>query len=184
MLSINITEELHLEQLQQSHGEDLFLLTDKNRAYLRQWLPWLDSVNNRDDTQKFIDTTIQQFNEDKGPQYAIIFQSELVGTVEVHPFQTVNKIAGLGYWLAEDKQGLGIMTLCCKNLIRQAFEQYDINRLQIYATELNTKSRAIPQRLGFTFEGVLRQHENLYNTFVDHALYSMLKSEYQSTKHS
>lgn len=69
------------------------------------------------------------------------------------------------------------------SIFRQAFEQYDINRLQIYAAELNTKSNAIPERLGFTFESVLRQHENLYNTFVDHALYFMLKSEYQSTKY-
>ena len=46
----------------------------------------------------------------------------------------------------------------------------------------NIKSRAIPERLGFKYEATLRQCEWLYDHYVDHAVYSMLASEYTDRK--
>jgi len=44
----------------------------------------------------------------------------------------------------------------------------------------NKKSRAIPKRLGFKEEGIIRQTEWLYDRFVDHVVYGMLIDEWQS----
>ncbi|WP_242967796.1 GNAT family N-acetyltransferase [Tepidibacter mesophilus] len=48
--------------------------------------------------------------------------------------------------------------------------------------KINVKSRAIPQRLGFKNEGVLREAEWLYNHYVSHVVYGMLDNEWDSTK--
>jgi ribosomal-protein-serine acetyltransferase len=54
-----------------------------------------------------------------------------------------------------------------------------MNRLQIRAAVDNTRSRAIPERLRFTFEGVQRQAKLLNDDFQDLAVYSMLAAEWQ-----
>ena len=58
------------------------------------------------------------------------------------------------------------MTACTKVLIRYVFEEFDINRVEIQMSTRNPK-RAIPERLGFTQEGVLRSNERLRGEFSD-----------------
>ncbi|TGV06666.1 N-acetyltransferase, partial [Mesorhizobium sp. M00.F.Ca.ET.186.01.1.1] len=55
----------------------------------------------------------------------------------------------------------------------------NLEKITIQAATGNAKSRAIPERLGFQLEGILRRNEFLYDHFVDHAVYSMLKEEWQ-----
>jgi ribosomal-protein-serine acetyltransferase len=45
----------------------------------------------------------------------------------------------------------------------------------------NTRSRAIPERLGFTQEGILREAKRIRGRFEDAALYSMLASDWIPT---
>jgi ribosomal-protein-serine acetyltransferase len=92
----------------------------------------------------------------------------------------VNRVGEIGYWLAAAAQGRGTMTECCRLLVRYAFLTLDLNRVEIAAATGNQRSRAVPERLGFKFEGVLREREELYGTFVDHAVYSQLRSEFDS----
>ena len=176
---ITISPEISLRRLELIDADELFLLTDENRTYLRQWLPWLDFVNQPEDTKAFIQTTITQYENNLGSQFAIISQNKIIGVIGFHPIDQANHIAEIGYWLAEKCQGRGIITESCKTLIKQAFGSLNINRVQIPAAERNSKSRSIPERLGLKFEGVIRDKENLYGVFVNHAMYSMLKSEYE-----
>ena len=53
------------------------------------------------------------------------------------------------------------MTRCTKALIQYVYEEYDINRIEIRMSTKNKKSRAIPIRLGFTQEGILRSDERV-----------------------
>jgi ribosomal-protein-serine acetyltransferase len=55
-----------------------------------------------------------------------------------------------------------------------------LNRVEIRAAEFNTRSRAIPERLGFTQEGIIRQAEWLYDYYVDHVVYGMLSEEWKT----
>ena len=74
------------------------------------------------------------------------------------------------------------MTQCCRFVVRYGFLTLDLNRIQIAAGTENHDSRAIPERLGFKFEGILRGRENLYGTFIDHAMYSLLRSEFDAAE--
>jgi ribosomal-protein-serine acetyltransferase len=66
----------------------------------------------------------------------------------------------------------------CAGLIAYAFDDLQLNRIAIAAALENRKSRALAERLGFTFEGVRREAEWLYDHYVDHALYGLLRREW------
>ncbi len=72
------------------------------------------------------------------------------------------------------------MTSVVKTLLDIGFQQYALNKLEIHCAENNARSRAIAERLGFTYEATLRECEWLYSSYVNHAIYSMLASEYSS----
>ena len=88
----------------------------------------------------------------------------------------------LGYWLAQPYQGKGLMTRACQTLITYAFSELKMNKVEIRCATGNTASAAIPQRLGFTQEGIIRQAEWLYDHYVDLSLFGLLESEWRQQR--
>lgn len=173
-----ISESAELRLLSMNHRYELFNLVDANREHLREWLPWVDANRSLADTESFLRSTINQHESGRGPQYAIFFEMAMCGVCGFHAFDTANGIGGVGYWLSRAYSGHGIMTLSVKALIEAGFQEHRLNRIEIACATGNARSRAIPERLGFKLEGVLRERENLYGRRVDHAIYSMLASEF------
>jgi ribosomal-protein-serine acetyltransferase len=85
----------------------------------------------------------------------------------------LERIGYIGYWLAQSHRGKGIMTESCRSLINYGFNTLKLNRVVIACATANQRSRAIPLRLGFTHEGVVRDAEWLYTEFVEHDLYAL-----------
>ena len=54
-----------------------------------------------------------------------------------------------------------------------------LNRVEIRAAPENRRSRAIPERLGFTEEGTLRQAERVGERYLDSAVYAMLAEDWK-----
>jgi ribosomal-protein-serine acetyltransferase len=175
-----IDSRVALRVLREDDAVELFALTDANRAYLRRWLPWVDLVMSEDDSRSFIASATTQREEGRGPTFGILCDGALAGVVGFLPVDRVNRIAEIGYWLAPAEQGRGVMTQCCRFVVRYGFLTLDLNRIQIAAGTENHVSRAIPERLGFQFEGILRARESLYGTFIDHAMYSLLRSDFDA----
>ena len=178
MFPFRLNGELSLELLDLRHAEELFRLTDANREHLRAWLPWVDLARSSEDTRAFIRQTRKQLADNNGFQTAIRERGALVGVIGHHAVNWANRSASLGYWLAKDAQGRGIMTAACRAFTSHAFKTMELNRVEIRCATENTKSRAIPERLRFTSEGTVRQAEWLYDHFVDHVVYGMLASEW------
>ena len=178
MFCLTVDREIELCLLQERHAGQLFGLIDKNRAYLRQWLPWLDANRSVDDSRKFIKGALDQFAKNQGFQPAIFFRGQLAGMTGFHRFDWNNRATSLGYWLDLDRQGQGIVTGAVRYLVGYAFTDLKLNRVEIRCAVENRKSCAIPKRLGFTREGVIRQAEWLYDHYVDHVIYGMLAGEW------
>ncbi|MNY76832.1 putative ribosomal N-acetyltransferase YdaF [compost metagenome] len=70
------------------------------------------------------------------------------------------------------------MTRCCTALINYGFSELGLQRIEIKAATTNTKSQAIPRRLGFKEEGILRQAELVGGKFLDLVLFAMLRDEW------
>jgi ribosomal-protein-serine acetyltransferase len=175
-----IDSSVALRELREADAAELFALTDSNRVYLRRWLPWVDLVACEDDSRSFLATVAAQHQEGRGPTFGILCDGALQGVVGYLPLDRVNRIGEIGYWLAPASQGRGVMTQCCHFVVRYGFLTLDLHRIQIASGTDNHESRAIPERLGFKLEGILRARENLHGTFIDHAMYSLLRSEFDA----
>ena len=175
MTTIRVDDEILLRPPRMSDAEDLFALVDSNRDYLRRWLPWVDGLRSARDYRPWIEGRVG------GNEYRllIVYKGAVVGATGVRDLDSPNKAGEIGYWLAEDMQGRGIVTRTCRALLDYAFDELEINRMQIRVATGNTKSLAIPERLGLQFEGVLREAELVNGEYYDLALYSMLASEWR-----
>ncbi|MFQ5602683.1 MAG: GNAT family N-acetyltransferase [bacterium] len=182
MFSCKINSDINLRILETRHAEQLFSLTDCNRAYLREWLPWLDSTKSVEDTLAFIRSALQQFALNNGFQAGIWYQEKLAGAIGFHCIDWPNLATSLGYWLAKNLQGNGIVTQSCQALLNHAFFELKLHRVEIRCAVENSKSRRIPERLGFKNEGTVRGAERLYEKYVDNVIYGMLADEWAAAK--
>jgi ribosomal-protein-serine acetyltransferase len=172
-----INDDLELRQLEQQHAATLFELADGNRVHLRRWMPWVDRTQSIADVNAFIDVTLQQSAENSGYHAGLWFQGELCGVIGHHIIDWANRTTSLGYWLDAAHQGKGIMAMSCRAIVEHDFTELNLHRIIIRCATENLRSRAIPERLGFSFEGVAREAEWLYDHFVDLAVYSKLQSD-------
>ena len=176
---IKISNSLKMVPLALSHAEELFALIDLSRDYLHQGMGWLDKTTAVADVETFIKDCIEQNEKDCGLTFIITERDNICGTVNFHRIDKMHNTGEIGYWLSQSHSGRGIMTLAVKELVRIGFEELNLNIIEIHCAEGNAKSRAVPERLGFTYEATLRQREWLYSKYVNHAIYSMLASEYR-----
>jgi len=161
-------------------AEELFALVHRNRAMLREWLPWLDQTQRVADTARVVQAGLMQFARGQGFHAGIRVDGKLAGIVGFHSIDWSHRATSIGYWLAAPYQRRGLMTESCRALIHHAFTQWNLNRIVIRCATANVRSRAIPERLGFVAEGTQRQAEWLYDHFVDLVQYALLRSEWQA----
>jgi len=178
MQPIAVSQQLELVPLELRDADELFELTDRNRPYLRNWLPWLDKIIRPQDTRAFIRAAQSQESQNNGTQLAIRLDGRIAGIVGHHQIDWRNRLTSLGYWVGEEFQGRGLVTSASRALVGQAFNQAKLNRVEIRCAVGNDRSRAIPSRLGFREEGLLRDAEWLYDHFVDHIVYAMLARDW------
>jgi len=167
--------------LRQISGDDTAELTDlieRNRSYLREWLPWLESSTGIHDTARFIGRSMEQAEDDNGYTFVIVCDGAVAGVIGQHYLDLLNRRTEIGYWLDASRQGRGIVTRSTACLTDYSFSEQDCNRVILHCALGNVKSRAVAERLGFTQEGILREAEWLYDHYVDLVVYSMLKSQW------
>lgn len=180
MFFYNVDENIQLKILELKYTEEFFALVDRDRDYLRQWLPWVDQTKSSEDTKKFIQTSLEAFSKNGSFPTAIFYEGEIAGCIGVHDIDWRSKKTSIGYWLSSGLQGKGIMTKSVKAIIDYLFSDLQLNRVEIRAAVDNTRSRSIPERLGFTQEGIIRRDEWLYDRYIDHVVYGILKDEWKS----
>ncbi|WPB75622.1 GNAT family protein [Archangium violaceum] len=88
-----------------------------------------------------------------------------------------------GTWLAKRVWRSRVNTECKYLLLRHAFEELKVMRVQLKTDRRNTRSRAAIERIGGRFEGILRQHMLVRGDVVrDSAYYGFIDSEWPEVK--
>jgi ribosomal-protein-serine acetyltransferase len=177
MFRARIGDHTELALLEHRNARELFALIEANRAHLRPWMNWADQRRTLVDVATYVATGLKQFALNQGVYIGLWDHGKLCGMINCFPIDWPNKSACLEYWLGASSQGNGLMTAGGRAVIDYAFGTLDLHRLTIRCAAENRRSRATAERLGFTFEGLSRDAEWLYDHFVDHAVYGLLKGD-------
>lgn len=111
--------------------------------------------------------------------------SRIIGRIGYHTWKAAHERAEIGYGLYyEEDKNKGYMKEAMKTILIYGFEQMNLNRIEAFASPLNTPSIKLIERYGFQYEGLLRQHYGRNGVREDSAVYGLLCSEYESLKHS
>lgn len=179
MLSLRINDNIELCLLEERHTEMAFALVDRNRSHLRPWMPWVKPGYSLEDSRSYIKDNLKRLADHAGFDLSIFYQGQMAGQIGYNRIDWDNRTTELGYWLGESFQGRGLVTAACRKLIDYALDELKMNRVEIRCAAANTRSRAVPERLGFQQDGILRQAEWLHDAFVDLVVYSTLAGEWR-----
>ncbi|MCC5894718.1 MAG: GNAT family N-acetyltransferase [Alkalibacterium sp.] len=178
MFEYKVNEDISLKLEDHTDSKELFDLIDASRSHLSEWLSWVDKIQTEKDIIESIKRNLIDFSKQEGMHFVILYKGEIAGTVGLKYFQWDVKSAEIGYWLAPDYLGKGIMTEAVKGVMAYGFEYVSLDKIEIWAAEDNLKSRSIPERLNFVHEGMRRNNELIKGTYHTMMIYGMLKSEW------
>ena len=143
-------------------SQDVFHLVDRNRDRLGEWLPWVKNTNKVEDSMKFVEKSIEEFEKGNRFEYGLYLieqendkdrtKGNLIGAVGLVSVE--NDEAEIGYWLSKQGEGKGFMVTAVKELINASQQVLGLTKFVIKTVENNLKSRRIPEKLGFAETGL------------------------------
>lgn len=110
--------------------------------------------------------------------FAVTADSKVIGSIGVFRQQNIHRqTAELGYYIAEEYWGRGLMTEAVTQVCRHVFENSDIIRIYAEPFAYNAASCRVLEKAGFKYEGTLRDNAVKNGKVIDMKMYSLLKSE-------
>lgn len=177
MFTWKVDNDISLNLVHEAFASQYAQLAATNKDYLSQWLAWPQFCTSEDDFKAFVKNSLHKYADGINMNCAIQYRGAIVGNIGFNSINHSLKKVEIGYWITEDAQGKGIITRSCQHLIRYAFEQLGMDKIQISAAENNMRSRAVCERLGMTLEGVITNAEKLDTRIVNHAIYGLYRTE-------
>ncbi|NOT46966.1 MAG: GNAT family N-acetyltransferase [Acidobacteria bacterium] len=179
MVSFRIDREIILREFTYEDAEEVFRTVTENYEHLRPFMHWIVPDYSLELTRHFISEAIAARLERRNLGLAILRKDRFIGSIGFTTFDRLANTTEIGYWISGDEEGKGIITRATRLLIGHAFSELGMNRIEIRCSAENLRSGAIPERLGFKKEGVLRQSQFRNGKLHDFNVYGLLKSEWQ-----
>lgn len=110
--------------------------------------------------------------------FAVTIDGKVIGSISAFRQENIHRqTAELGYYIAEEYWGKGIMTKAVRQLCEYVFTHTDIIRIYAEPFAYNIASCRVLEKAGFTCEGTLRSNAVKNGKVLDMKMYSKLKTE-------
>jgi len=110
--------------------------------------------------------------------FAITVEDHVIGSIGVFRQGNIHRqTAELGYYIAEEYWGRGIMTEAVKQICKVVFDRSDIIRIFAEPFAHNAASCRVLEKAGFQYEGTLRKNAVKNGKVTDMKIYSLLRTE-------
>ena len=121
-------------------------------------MPWADHIPTLAEAEENCRKAEESFREGSDNRLHLFLRESLffVGGSGLHRIDWSVPKVEIGYWIRTSCSGKGYITEAVREITRYALYELQAHRVEIRMSSRNAKSRRVPERLGFTFEGTLR----------------------------
>jgi RimJ/RimL family protein N-acetyltransferase len=164
-----------IRQWRESDAPDLAsaLSNKKILDNLRDGLPFPYTEK---DGLDFIKAMLSAEKNDTFP-FAVTVDDKAIGSIAVFRQGNIHRLIGeLGYYIAEEYWGNGIMTQAVRQICEYVFKNSDLIRIYAEPFAYNTASCRVLEKAGFQLEGVLRNNAIKNGEVLDMKMYSLIKT--------
>jgi len=148
-----------------------------NRGFLAPWEPIRDDDSYTVEGQRAtIGSALERYRQGiTVPSVILDEEGRVVGRITLNDivrgaFQSCH----LGYWLSAAANGRGLATSAVRDMIRVAFEEQGLHRIEAGTLLHNVRSQRVLERNGFVRFGVAPAYLNIAGQWQDHALYQLV----------
>lgn len=168
---IPLFEELRGERIvvrpyREDDAQALFEAIAESRDHLRPWMPFADEHQSVEESRDWIIHQVANWilREDLMLGIWEAATGRFLGGTGLDPHSWKIGYFEIGYWIRASAEGHGYITEAVRLLTDYAFNALAANRVEIRCDELNVRSAAVPQRLGYVLEGRLRNLTDATNS--------------------
>jgi RimJ/RimL family protein N-acetyltransferase len=154
------TERLLIRKPLPGDGKAVYAAMQASLNELKPWMPWAHTNQSEQDVEANIRDSIAKFitREDLRLHILDKVTGEFIGSSGLHRIDWAVPKFEIGYWIDAHYTGQGYITEATEAITNFAFQVLKAKRVEIRCDSKNSRSRAIPERLGFTLEGILKNN--------------------------
>lgn len=157
----------------------LYEAAKESTVEVQPFLPWCHPDYAIEEAQNWIQLQIDNFRSGKEFQFVILSTNgKFLGGCGLNAIDQENRRANLGYWIRSSEARLGAATESTRLLVRWAFENTNLNRLEIVASTMNFASLRVAEKAGAAREGILRSRLLLHGVTHDAMVFSFVRTDF------
>ena len=172
------TNRLLLRQIQANDAEALFPIFSDEEA---MQFYGHEAHQSLDDTRELIRQIEARYAQRESIRWGITLRDEdrLIGSCGFHHFDEDFHRAETGYELHRDFWGKGIMTEAMRAILSYGFTELGLHRVEAIIDIVNERSKGLLDKLGFRYEGNLRQRYYFQGRFEDEHYFGLIREEWR-----
>lgn len=145
-----------------------------------RWMPWCHENYTIEESESFIKMLSENWVNGTGFGFGIFDREteKYLGDVSLNHPDLNHKYFNLGYWIRVSAQNRGTASEATNLLARSAFEDLDINRIEILVAKENIPSQKAAEKSGATREGVLRKRLIIGDRIHDAVMFSFIRDDF------
>ncbi len=171
------SDRLILRRMKETDADDMFEYASAEET--TRFLLWQPHKTKRF-TKNYLKFIQKQYKSGEFYDWAVTLKDsgKMIGTCGFTNINSENMRAEIGYVINPKYHGFGYATEAAMLVVRFAFEQLDIHRLEAKFIVGNDASENVMRKLGMKKEGIMREYMFIKGDFRDICMYSMLAEDY------
>jgi ribosomal-protein-serine acetyltransferase len=176
-ISFDIDDDIHLRRVQPEDAQAIRDTVQRNVDHL-YLMEWIKPDNSVDMATEFIERSTKAAEAGESLGFGIYRNGHYIGAIGFASFDPAARRTEIGYWIDQNEERKGIITKACRRLIDFAFNELQMNKIDLRCAAENIRSAAVAKRLGFKEEGRIRQAELRQGKLHDFLWFGLLREEW------
>jgi RimJ/RimL family protein N-acetyltransferase len=173
-----MSPDVSIRPFREDDADGLFESVRESMDELIRWMPWCHPDYAISEARDWIVRQIAAFEARDEFNFAIVdADGRIAGVCGINAINRENRLANLGYWVRSSQVRRGIATQATLLLSDWAFQNTDLNRLEILVAVRNHPSLRVAAKAGAVWEGVLRGRLHLRGEMHDAVLFSIMRPD-------